>query len=98
MIAFQKAAVEEDQDKEGFTKVQLRDPNFHRADVERTNCTFTQHISPHVNWLILGSKLSGSLLPVREFDSGFWLPGQLTYGKRFWLVVDRWLTVYIYAR
>jgi len=39
------------------------------------------------NWLILGSKLPGGLLPVQAIDSRLWPARAVDFGETFWLAV-----------
>ena len=53
------------------------------------DCTPSQDILPQVNWLILGSKLPGRVLPeCYAINSRLWLSGALDLGEIFWLAVD----------
>jgi len=53
----------------------------------RCQYTASQDISPYVNWLILGSKLPGMVLPEHRIDLRLWLAWAVDLGEMFLLAV-----------
>ena len=49
--------------------------------------TASQDILPQVNWLILGSKLPGRVVPEHRIDLRLWLAAAVDSGEMFWLAV-----------